>query len=256
MSKAEKYTDSKKTSETAATPAAVTMPVATTEDIRVTPSQFAEMLMQNPYFELSSDRKLVIFDMNVNDLLSAIEAPDHTQRLQILVQVMQRYSLDVILEGSIILGDFNIADHSWTLSAGATGFLKFQAKPSTVIKSLTEIVSFLNKMAPGKGFALKARQDLLLTGLSPDAMMDYYRLCQANEDPKVREKGQDELFAKACQTLALKNLSLKVYGLNAFQVDRSIDVNAGGILFKVTENQDGIQPHLILALLENEKNPA
>ena len=224
------------------------------ENIRLTPAELADKLLQTPDFALESEKKLTIYNMNVNDFITAIAAKDQTSRLQVLFQMMKNLSVDIELEGSISIGDFNIGDHSWTISTSNSGSLKIKSKPSMVIKSIEEMVSFLTMMDLGKGFPLKGRQDLLLTGLSRDAMLDYYRLCQEKEDAASREKGQDDLFDKASPTLALKGISLKIYGLNAAQVDRNIDVNAGGILFKATSNSDEMQPHLILALLAKKSN--
>lgn len=222
------------------------------EDLRMTPSELADQLLQTPLFELSNDRKLTIYNMSANDFITAITAKDQSSRLQVFFHMMKNLSVDVELEGSISIGDFSIGDYSWTLSTGSNGSLKIKSKPSTVVKSIEEIVSFLMLMDLGKGFPLKANQDLLLTGLSRDAMLHYYRLCQEKEDSTTREQGQEELFDKANSTLALKGLSLKIYGLNASQVNRNIDVNAGGILFKATKNSDEMPPHLILALLKKK----
>jgi len=224
------------------------------EEMRMTPVEFATLLTQKPHFELQADKKLIIQNMDTNDFLSAISATDQPRRLQVFLKMMNKFSLDISLEGSITLGEFSIADHSWTLLAGASGSLKISSKPATVVKSITEIVSVLTLTPAGTGFPLKANQDLLLTGLSSDAMLDYHRLCQETEDPQAREQGQDALFKKASEVLSLKNLNLRVYGLNAAQVNRSIDVNAGGILFKTVKKDDETQPHLILTLLEaNQK---
>mgnify|MGYP003353624336 CR=1 FL=1 len=143
-----------------------------------------------------------------------------------------------------------ISDYSWTLSKGPKDSLRIRAKPTTLVKSIEEVTSFLSLMEPGQALALKPRQDLLITGLSRDAMLSYYRLCQEKDDVSLRDKGQDELFQAACPTLALKNLMLKVYGVHAAQIDRSIDVNIGGILYKATKNDSGLEPQLILVLLK------
>jgi hypothetical protein len=222
----------------------------TLEEIRVTPIELASMFIQNPTFELQADKKLVIQNIDTNDFLSAISATDQPRRLQVFLKMMNKFSLDLMLEGSITLGEFSIADHSWTLLAGASGSLKISTKPATVIKSITELVSVLALTPQGTGFPLKANQDLLLTGLSSDGMLDYHRLCQETEDVQAREKGQDTLFRRACEILGLKNLNLRIYGLNAAQVDRNIDINAGGILFKAVRKDADTQPHLILTLLD------
>lgn len=223
------------------------------EEVKVTPTELAQMLVQNSEFQLKAGRKLIIRNIDTNDFLSAISATDQPRRLQVFIKMMNKLSLDLVLEGSIHLGEFNIVDHSWALSAGESGSLTISSKPAAVTKTVSEMVSFLNLMAPGSGFPLKARQDLLLTGLSSDALLDYYKLCQENEDVAVREKGQDALFKKASDILSLKGLDLKIYGLNSSQVDRNIDINAGGILFKAVSLNNQTHPHLILTLLETPK---
>lgn len=224
--------------------------IETLNELRVTPAELAILLSEQPEFELTDGKKLVVHDMNVNDFFAAITIGDQAKRVQIFCQIMGRFSLEVSLEGSISLGAFNASDYSWTLSHGESGSLKILSKPSTVIRSLSDVVSLLSMLPVGQAFVLKPRQDFLLTGLSSDAMLDYYRLCQDTEDPIAREKGQDEMFMKASQLLSLKGLTLKLYGLNTAQVDRNIDVNAGGILFKAAKKDDATQPSLVLALLE------
>ena len=122
------------------------------EEIRVTPVELASMLTQNPSFELQADKKLVIQNIDTNDFLSAISATDQPRRLQIFLQMMSKFSINLSLEGSITLGEFSIADHSWTLCAGASGSLKISTKPSPVVKSVTELVSVLALTPPGTGF--------------------------------------------------------------------------------------------------------
>jgi hypothetical protein len=228
-------------------------PASSAQAVKVTPLELAELLAQNPNYELSSGKKLVIHNMDVNDFLSAIAASDQPKRLQVLQFMMARYSLDINLEGSIVLGEFNIVDHSWTILPGTSGSLRILSKPAMVRRTVADVVSFLNMLPVGQALVLKPRQDLLIAGLSSDAMLDYYQFCQENQDAKVREKGQDEMFAKNCQTLVLKGLSLKIYGLNAAQVDRAIDVNAGGIVFRAIANEEFPAPCLVIALLPVEK---
>ncbi len=223
--------------------------VPTIQEIRVTPTELAEKLNKNPIFELNADTKLIIHDINTNDFISAISAVDQPKRLQVFFEIMKKFSIDLSLEGSITLGEFDVGSHSWALTAGESGSLKMAAEPATVVKSISEIVSFLDTVSPGKGFPLKANQNLLITGMSSGAMLDYYRLCQETEDSAAREKGQDDLFKLASELLRFKGLNLRIYGLNTAQVDRNIDVNAGGIFFKATAQDDIKTPHLILTLL-------
>lgn len=223
------------------------------KEIKLTPVQLADLLTQNQTFELQAGKRLVIHGIDPNDFLNAVTASDHTKRLQVLQFILSRYSLDIAFEGSITLGEFNISEFSWNLSAGASGSLRILSKPSVLRRSIGEIVAFLNMLPVGQAFILSPRQDLLLSGLSSDAMLDYYQFCQEHQDGKAREKEQDALFKKACSMLDLKGLHLKVYGLNAAQVDRAIDVNAGGILFRAVGSEEKTSPALVLALLSSEE---
>ena len=223
------------------------------EVIRKTPIELAQILTTEGKFEITSSEMLVLSNLDLNDFLEAVAITDLSKRLQVLGKILARFSLEVSLEGSIALGEFNIADHSWNLSAGESGSLVIKARPTLLRKSVNDLVSFLNMLPVGQGFVLKPSQDLLLEGLTSDSMLDYYKLCQENEDAVTRDKGQDELFAKNCQTLSLKGLVFKIYGVNAKQVDRGIDVNAGGILFRVVKGEGPQPASLVLVLLNKEQ---
>jgi len=247
MAKLEKRTE--KVESATATP--------TLEEIRVSPMELAQKLSQNPTFEIEANKKLVIHSIDTNDFMSAISAKDQQTRLQVFLTMMNKLSMNVKLEGSITLGEFDVGSHSWSLFAGESGSLKMTTKPSPVVKSITDMVSFLDVISEGKGFPLKANQDLLITGLSSDAMMNYHRLCQDTDEASARDQGQDTMFKAASELLRFKGLNFKVYGLNVAQVNRNIDINAGGILFTAVGKDDGTQPHLILTLLsDTAKDPA
>lgn len=222
------------------------------EEVRLTPMELAQVLSKEGKFELTSNKILILSQMDVSDFLTAVTTTDLTERLQVLAKILSRFSLDIILEGSVTLGEFNIADHSWSMSAGSSGIMLIKAKPTLVRRSVSEIVSFLNMLPVGQGFVLKGSQDLLIEGLSSDSMLEYYKFCQDNGDPKARDMGQDALFEKNCQTLSFKGLSLKVFGLNASQVDRGIDVNAGGILFRAVPAELSQKSAIVVVLLAKE----
>jgi len=220
--------------------------------VRKTPIELAQILATEGKFELTSSEMLVLSNMDLTDFLEAVAITDLSKRLQVLGKIFSRFSLEISLEGSVALGEFNIGDHSWNLSAGASGSMVIKARPILLRKSVNDLVSFLNMLPVGQGFVLKPSQDLLLEGLTSDSMLDYYKLCQENEDAAARERGQDELFAKNCQTLSLKGLVLKIYGVNAKQVDRGIDVNAGGILFRAMAAEGAQAASLVVVLLNKE----
>ncbi|NDD58196.1 MAG: hypothetical protein EBZ47_02940 [Chlamydiae bacterium] len=223
------------------------------QEVRKTFSELAAHLTKEGKFEVKANQVLVISDMDVSDFLEAAMTLDLNHRLNVLGKALNRFSLDLILEGSIGLGEFNIADHSWNILAGTTGSLTIKAKPSALKRSINELVDFLKMLPVGQGFVLKPSQDLLIQGLSKDSMMEYYDLCQEKEDPELRQKGQDELFEKNSSILKVKGLIFKIYGLNSSQVDRAIDMNAGGILFKSVPLADVEHSSLVLVLLSKEK---
>ena len=222
---------------------------ASVKELRVTSSQLADMLIQEGKIELNEGQSLVIQHMDSSDLLTAVEESEPTKQLGVLVEMMSRFSLEIRLEGSIALGPFNLADHSWTLSPGNSGLLRILAKPSTVRKPLSEIVSFLKKLPVGQALVLKPFQELFLEEISANEMFNYYQHCQENQDPISREKEQDSLFIKSCEALAETNLLLKVYGLNAAQIDRNIDTGAGGISFKPVSSSEFTSPRIVVGLV-------
>ncbi len=223
-----------------------------TQDLRVTWAELADKLTKERQFELNKEESLVIHQMDSSDLLSAIEESEGAKRLGVLIDIMKRYCLELSLEGSINFGAFNLADHSWTITPGDSGFLRISAKPTAVRKSLSEIVSFLSKIPTGQALVLKPLQELFLEDISASDMLNYYEYCQEEQDPAARELEQDALFAKSCPTLVEKDLTLKIYGLNAKQIDRNLDTNIGGILFKPVGSAELTHPRLVIALFDKK----
>lgn len=220
-----------------------------TKEIRMTWTELASKLLQSPIFELQNGESLVVHRMDSSDFISAVEQAEPVERLKLFAEIMKRFSIDISFEGSIALGPFNLADHSWSLSPGNSGTFRIIAKPIPVRKTLSEIISFLSKLPVGQALVLKPFQELFLEELSADAMLNYYQYCQENQEPSAREKGQDEMFNQSNKLLAEKNLLLKVYGLNAMQVDRNIDSNAGGILFRPVGNSELKEPRVVIGLV-------
>jgi len=226
-----------------------TLPQETKEEIRLTWQQLAETLSKDGKLELGGEKTLIIHQMDGSDFLSLVEEPEATERLKIFVEIMKRFSLELSFEGSVALGPFNLPDHSWNVTAGQNGFLRILAKPLTVRKSIGEIVSFLSKLPIGQALVLKPYQELFIEEIPSDAMFNYYQKCQQENDPVLREKGQDEMFMAGSSALKEKSLALKVYGLNAKQVDRAIDAGAGGILFKPEGSAELKEPRIVVGLV-------
>lgn len=222
------------------------------QEIRLSCLQLAEKLIQEEAIELRSGETLVIHQLDSNDLLSAAEENEPLKRIGVLVNIMRRLSLEIRLEGSLTLGPLVLADHSWSFTPGESGFFRLTARPTAVRKSLLEIVSFLAKLPIGQALVLKPFQELSLEEISTQDLLDYYKFCQNETDPSVHEKKQDALFLKNCPLLTEKNLILKIYGLNAKQLDRHVDTNIGGIFFKPIASSEQPHPRVVAVLLENK----
>lgn len=220
-----------------------------TNTVRYTPAELAATLSEGNTVELDAEKTLVIYQIDSGDFITAVEEIEPKTRLGVLVDLMRRFSLELNLEGSIDLGSFNLADHSWSFKAGKTGTLKISAKPTTVRKSLSEMVTFLTKIPVGQALVLKPYQELFLEDLLASDLVDYYEYCQNETDGKKREKEQDALFIKNSPILQDKGLTLKVYGLNAQQIDRSIDTGAGGLLFRPVAGEELKHPRVVVGLL-------
>ncbi|MBM3207906.1 MAG: hypothetical protein FJZ57_04800, partial [Chlamydiae bacterium] len=171
------------------------------QEVRKTFLELVQILSKEESFEVSGNQMLVIEDMNIVDFIDASSSLDLTARLDALGKAFNKYSLDLILEGSIGLGEFNIADYSWNILPGTSGKLVIKARPATLKKNITDLVSFLKLLPSGQGFVLKPGQDLLIQGLSKESMMDYYDSCKDDDSVEKKDKGQDELFEKNCSLL-------------------------------------------------------
>ena len=77
------------------------------QEVRKTFSELAAHLTKEGKFEVKANQVLVISDMDVSDFLEAAMTLDLNHRLNVLGKALNRFSLDLILEGSIGLGEFN-----------------------------------------------------------------------------------------------------------------------------------------------------
>src|SRR3990167_7364140 len=186
-----------------------------TKELRLTWSELATTLMRDSKIELSEGQSLIIHQIDTNDFMSAVEELEPGRRLAVFVEIMRRFALEVGFEGSLTLGAFNLADHSWTLTSGNSRFVRITAQPITLRKPIIEIVSFLSKLPLGQALALKPFQKLFIEDLSADRLLDYYQSCQGDNNLAAQEQKQDELFMASCPMLTEKNLSLRIYGLGA-----------------------------------------
>jgi hypothetical protein len=206
--------------------------VTPSTELRYSLPEFASTLSSEGVVELDTEKTLVLHQIDSSDFITAVEELEPKNRLGVLVQLMRRFSLEVNLEGSIDLGAFNLADHSWTLKAGNTGKLRITAKPTTVRKSLSDIIAFLTKIPVGQALVLKPFQELFLEDILASDLVDYYEYCQNEKDGKKREKEQDSLFIKNSPLL-------------------SIDTGAGGLLFRPVAGEELKHPRVVVGLLSN-----
>lgn len=221
---------------------------ATLNTTRVTPYEFSSYFSQKPEFILEKNDKLTIHQINVNDFISLTVAPTSEARLAIFAKMIAHFSVELEFSGSISLGEFNISDYSWSLYPGDSGFLKISSRPITTRKSIHELISFLSLMPVGQAFALNPGGHLLLTGFSPTHLQEYYRAFEKGVDASAKEKEQDLLFRKTAKPLTTKNLSLKIYSLHTKQLNRSLRVQEGSILYSpVPEGEKA--PVLIASLV-------
>lgn len=219
------------------------------KEIKLTWQELANKLTGQGSVEIQEGQTLVIHQMDISDFLTLVEEPEATGKVKIFGEIMKRFFLELSLEGSLSLGSFQLADQSWNLTCGNSGFLRITTKPLALRKSLQEVVSFLSRIPVGQALVLKPNQDLFLEEVSADAMFNYYQHCQDETDAVSREKGQDEMFLSSCKLLKEKNLLLKIYGLNTQQVDRTIDAAAGGMLFKPVGSQELKEPRIVIGLI-------
>ncbi|MBM3197686.1 MAG: hypothetical protein FJZ58_00325 [Chlamydiae bacterium] len=224
----------------------------TTQELKVTWTELASLLTKEGNLDLREGHSLIIHQIDTNDLISVVEESEPAKRLSLLIEVMKRFSLEVGFEGSLNLGPFNLSDHSWTLTPGNTNFVRIVARPLTVRKNITELVSFLCKLPVGQALVLKPNQKLFLEDLPNDALISYYQTCQASKDLREQEQEQDALFCKSCPELEEKNLLLKIYGLQVSQINRNIDTNAEGILFIPVGGEERKEPRLVLGLVAKQ----
>ena len=220
------------------------------KEIFKTPLEFALELTAKGSFDLSDHYALVLREMDPSDFLDATMARTPAERLKIFLNMMERLGLKLHLEGSIHFADFHISERSWRIETTNSSYLSIKAIPVMLKRSIDDLVSFLQLLPHGQGFALKPCQDLFLEGLTSQSLMDYYNFCQQNEDPIQRDHHQNLLFETNFQMLSIQGLSLKIFAIHAVQLERMIDVNGQGIVFKAVAIDKKIKPSIIVALMK------
>jgi len=220
------------------------------KQVRLSWQELANTLLQERSIKIASDQTLIVHQIDPSDFLSLVEENNAQAKVQLFASMLRRFSMEISFEGLITLGSFNLSDYSWQMTPGEKGFIQIHAKPATMRKPLAEVISFLSKLPVGQAIVLRAQQDLFLEEISSDAMFDYYQHCQNDSDPLAREAGQDQMFVASSPQLQESGRLLKIYGLNAKQVNRTIDAGAGGVLFTPIGNEEFKEPRLVLGLID------
>jgi len=223
-----------------------------TEQVKMTWAELATYLLKEGHLDLKDRQSLTIHQIDMNDLISIVEEAEPTKKLHLFVEILKRFGIEPGFEGSLNFGSCSLADRSWTITPGNTHFVRLMAKPLTVRKNVSELVSFLRKLPIGQAVLLEPEQRLFVEDLSGNALISYYQTYQGSKDPLVLEQEQDELFVSSCEELAAENLLLKVYGMHVTQINRNIDMHAEGLLFVPIGSEDNKEPRLVVGLVAKE----
>jgi len=209
--------------------------------VKLTPFELLEKFTKESIFEIKADQKLIIQDIETNDFIGALSAKNTKEKLEALQRIIGKKSLNFFIEGSGFSEKFNLNEQSWTWIVEAGGFLKITSSRPAVEKSASEIISCLENLPSKIGVPLKPNEDLLITGLSPDAIEDF-RLTQSL---KKGSENRTEVF----DSFRFKGRQVRVYGLGANKLEHSI-LNECSILFKALSEGSQLQPRLMLVFSE------
>ena len=218
--------------------------------IKLTVLELVQKLSKSESIVLKTGESLKIVDLDMNDFLAIANETDNHKKLNGLQLIMNRFKLQLFLEGSMTLGAMNLDDHSWTLTAGDSGQLRISAKLFPLRLSLTDLITFLKRLPLGQALVLKEEQELLLEGFSPEALSSFFNFCQNTTDIKVLEKAQDDFFVSASLSLAQEGLDLKLYALNATMMNREVNPIHGQILFKPVSNEEKAACRMMAVLIK------
>jgi hypothetical protein len=219
----------------------------------VTIFSLIQRLSLGEVIELKGDDSIKISEFEIGDFMSLVNEEDNRLKLNVIQKALSHFGLLLNLEGSINLGNLNLDDRSWTLSAGQSGSLKISAKSFALKKSVDELVAFLKKLPVDQGLVLKAGQDLLLEGFNHDAVKAYFELSSKSKDPKVLEKVQDDFFVASSKVLQDEGLVLKVFAVEAASLNREVNPELGLVVFKPQAQDETKAPRVVVALTKKTK---
>jgi len=201
--------------------------------------------------ELPNGHSLSITDFDMQDFLSIVTEDNLQKKLGVIQGICNRFHLNVLMEGDVLLGALNLDDRSWTLTASESQSLKIFAKPQPLKLSIDEVISFMKKLPLGQGMAFRSGQDLLITGFSQKAVESYYEFSKDVTDARVLEKAQDAFFVEASATLQKEGLILKVFAIDASSLNREVNPAFGMIVFKAQSRDNQKNPRIALALVKS-----
>lgn len=207
-----------------------------------------QKLSQSEVIHLNQGETLKISEFDMSDFIDLANEPDPIKKLTLIQKHFFGFNLVLNLEGSLAVGNLNLDDRSWMIGASEGGELKISANPIALKKSVDDVVKFLKNLELGHGLVLKAGQDLLLEGFSKDAVQGYFELSAKNSDAKVLENIQDEFFIASSQTLKDDNLVLKVFAVDATNLNREVNPELGMVIFKPISEDVSKKARVVLAL--------
>lgn len=221
---------------------------ATTQVLKFSIFEFIHQLSIGNSVELNPLESMTISHLSADDFIKIANEQEFPKKLQVLQEILGKHNLQLNMEGGLVIGAMNLDDYSWVLSAPESQKLTITAKPLALKLNMHELVLFLKKLPLGQGFMFHENQDLMLSGFSEQNVKDYFDSSLNNKDSKVLEATQDALFRTASDVLKNENLSLKIYALNATQLNREVNPKFGFIVFRAQSPDLQKKPRIIVAL--------
>lgn len=218
--------------------------------IKLSVFELAQKLIRGETIELSAEEQLVVSQIDMVDFMAIVNEEDLSKKLGLLQQSLMKYGIAIFMEGAVSLGMLNLDDRSWTITAGEGQKLKVLARALPLRLALNDLVSFLKKLPLGQALALNVHQDLSITGLTEQAVMNYYELSQSNQDASVIEKTQDQFFIASSEVLRNEGLALKIYAMDSAFLNREVNPSFGQISFRPVGNETLVTPRIIAALVK------
>src|SRR5690242_5376397 len=97
--------------------------------------ELAKKLTTDSRWELKPGEQVVVYGFSLSDFMDAANLPTAEHKLLTLRKIFERHFLAIDFSGSVSLDVFNLADLSWTLSAGKEQSFILHARPLPLKKS-------------------------------------------------------------------------------------------------------------------------